>query len=78
MTFARTEPAPRADLLRHRQIIANFGNEDEGSDNSSAEQDYTDKEDSELVAKAKKEAQSDGEYTFTERDGEFQIDSFFS
>lgn len=53
------------------QIIANFGNEDEGSDDSSASGgDYTDKEDSDLVAKAKKEAQSEGEYTFTERDGE--------
>ncbi|GAA5938562.1 uncharacterized protein JCM15063_005355 [Sporobolomyces koalae] len=62
-----TNPNSTAESLE--AIISNFGNEDEGAEGSSeGGQDYTDKEDSDLVAKAKKEAQSEGEYTFTERD----------
>ncbi|GAA5886830.1 hypothetical protein JCM16303_005721 [Sporobolomyces ruberrimus] len=67
-TFDENATNPNSTAESLEAIIANFGNEDEGSDESSGAQDYTDKEDSDLVAKAKKEAQSEGEYSFTERD----------
>ncbi|BGP10359.1 hypothetical protein JCM10049v2_006242 [Rhodotorula toruloides] len=61
-----TNPNSTAESLE--SIISNFGNEDEGASSAGGGEDYTDEEDSELVAKAKKEAHSSGEYTYTERD----------
>lgn len=50
-----------------QQIVSNFGNEDEDSGND-GDEDYSDPEDSELVAEAKKSQASQTEYTYTERD----------
>jgi multifunctional beta-oxidation protein len=58
-----TYPNSTAESLE--AIISNFANEAANDDDST---DYTDPEDSELVAKAKKEAQASGEYVYTERD----------
>lgn len=58
-----TYPNSTAESLE--AIISNFANEAAGDDSGA---DYTDSEDSELVAKAKKEAQASGEYVYTERD----------
>ncbi|GJN93440.1 hypothetical protein Rhopal_006496-T1 [Rhodotorula paludigena] len=60
-----TNPNSTAESLE--AIVSNFANEDESAGPDSGD-DYTDPEDSELVAKAKKEAKSSGEYTYTERD----------
>lgn len=56
-----TYPNSTAESLE--AIVSNFANE--GQDDST---DYTDPEDSDLVGKAKKEAQASGEYEYTERD----------
>ncbi|GAA5910845.1 hypothetical protein JCM6882_003442 [Rhodosporidiobolus microsporus] len=58
-----TNPNSTAESLE--AIVANFGNEGEPE---TAATDYTDAEDSELVAKAKGETSSSGEYVFEERD----------
>ncbi|GAA5869023.1 hypothetical protein JCM1840_000445 [Sporobolomyces johnsonii] len=59
-----TNPNSTAESLE--AIVANFANESETAGNKVV--DYTDSEDSQLVAKAKKEAHSSGEYVYTERD----------
>lgn len=59
-----TNPNSTAESLE--AILGNFGNEEEGGESSGV--DYTDPEDSELVAQAKKEPAATGEYTFDERD----------
>ncbi|GAA6033104.1 hypothetical protein JCM8097_002946 [Rhodosporidiobolus ruineniae] len=58
-----TNPNSTAESLE--AIVANFANESEGCGD---EVDYSDPEDSELVKKAKQEASSSGEYSYTERD----------
>ncbi|GAA5933750.1 hypothetical protein JCM10213_008583 [Rhodosporidiobolus nylandii] len=59
-----TYPNSTAESLE--AIVANFSNEEEDLDND--EVDYSDPDDSPLVAQAKKETASSGEYTYTERD----------
>ncbi|GAA5839388.1 hypothetical protein JCM11251_003965 [Rhodosporidiobolus azoricus] len=58
-----TNPNSTAESLE--AIVANFGNESSSSDTTA---DYTDSEDSDLVAQAKKDVAADGEYTYGERD----------
>ncbi|BGP42398.1 hypothetical protein JCM10450v2_006492 [Rhodotorula kratochvilovae] len=60
-----TNPNSTAESLE--AIVANFSNEDESA-GSSGGADYTDPEDSELVAEAKRTAHSSGTYEYTERD----------
>ncbi|KAM0750964.1 NAD(P)-binding protein [Meredithblackwellia eburnea MCA 4105] len=57
-----TNPASTSDSIA--TIVENFGNQAE----SSGAKDWSDQEDPELVATAKKEVTSEGEYTFSERD----------
>ncbi|GAA5863265.1 hypothetical protein JCM8547_002881 [Rhodosporidiobolus lusitaniae] len=61
-----TNPTTTAESLE--AIVSNFGNESDSIDNAAGPVDYTDSEDSPLVAQAKKDAHSSGEYTYTERD----------
>lgn len=61
-----TYPNSPADSLE--AIVNNFANQGSDASSGSGSQDWTDSEDSELVAKAKKEAQATGEYAYTERD----------
>lgn len=61
-----TNPNSTAESLE--AIVSNFANEADGSDESDGGADYTDSEDSELVADAKKSAHSSGSYDYTERD----------
>ena len=57
------------DTLNCRQIAENFGNESEESgESSSSSSPYADPEDSEIVAKAKKEIKETVDYAYTERD----------
>ncbi|GAA5945274.1 hypothetical protein JCM3775_007418 [Rhodotorula graminis] len=60
-----TNPNSTAESLE--AIVSNFANEADGSDDNDGA-DYTDPEDSELVADAKKTAHSSGSYDYTERD----------
>ncbi|CAH7667102.1 hypothetical protein BY996DRAFT_6429748 [Phakopsora pachyrhizi] len=64
---------PRTPSESLEQIISNFGAEEDSSestmlDNSTQEEDYSDPEDSELVAKAKKEKAAPLDYECTEKD----------
>lgn len=64
-----TNPNSTAESLE--AIVSNFSNEDESESESASGAggaDYTDPEDSELVAEAKKSAHSSGTYDYTERD----------
>ncbi|KAA1120815.1 hypothetical protein PGTUg99_021443 [Puccinia graminis f. sp. tritici] len=63
-----THPTSTTEALE--QIVANFGAEEESEDSSSDDSvgDYSDPEDSELVATAKKSVPEAMEYTFTEKD----------